>query len=78
MRSIDDNQGQTWDVAVGRESYGMQVLLFFPRGGGGIRKALMRSDTRLDAQREMDESTDAELLERLDVSTPWEETTAPR
>lgn len=74
MRTITDEQGRDWDVAVGRESYGMQVFLFIPKDGSGVRKALMTSDTRLDGERELDTLDQAALLERLGVSVPWEET----
>ncbi|RFA30052.1 hypothetical protein CAI21_07515 [Alkalilimnicola ehrlichii] len=72
MRTLIDVEGKEWDVAVGRESYGMQVLLFFPRGGGEIRKAMMGSSTRLDAQQELDSLNRQALQERLESSQPWE------
>lgn len=72
MRRIQDAQGDPWDVMLGRESYGMQVLLFVPCGGGGVRKAMLAADTRVDAQAELDALDDAGLLERLSASVPWE------
>lgn len=76
MRKVTDQQGQPWDVTVGRESYGMQVFLFMPQDGSGVRKALMNSDTWLDGERELELIEEAALLERLGVSVPWEETAA--
>lgn len=72
MRTLTDDNGITWTATVGRESYGMQVILFFPDGGGGVRKALMASDTRLEAHRELADMDEATLRERLEVSQPWE------
>lgn len=75
MRDIADNEGRRWTAAVGRESYGMQVVLFVPVGGGGagdVRKAMLASDTRLDAQREFDALADDDLIDMLARSVPWE------
>ncbi len=33
MRVYKDNDGKSWDVVVGRESWGTIVLLFVPREG---------------------------------------------
>ena len=74
MRRFTDEQGREWDATVGRESYGMQVFLFMPRDGSGVRKALMTADTWLDGERELDTMDEAALQERLGVSVPWEET----
>lgn len=75
MRAFRDQDGRRWDAVVGRESYGIQVLLFLPEGGGEIRKAAMTSITRLEAHREVDVLTDAELCERLARSQPWDSDT---
>lgn len=72
MRTLTDPQGRQWDVTLGRESYGIQVLLFFPQAGEGVRKAMLRSDTRIDAQHELTQLDEAALLERLRASVPWE------
>ena len=74
MRRFTDEQGQEWDATVGRESYGMQVFLFMPRDGSGVRKALMTSDTWLDGERELDSMDEDALRERLNVSVAWEDT----
>ncbi len=79
MRRFLDEQGEPWDVMLGRESYGMQVLLFVQAGGGEVRKAMLAADTRVDAEAELDGMDDAVLLERLSVSVPWDsETLAPK
>jgi len=72
MRTLTDSRGVTWTATVGRESYGMQVILFFPDDDSGVRKALMASDTRLDAHRELAGMDEALLRERLELSQPWE------
>ena len=74
MRRFTDEQGREWDATVGRESYGMQVFLFMPRDGSGVRKALMTSDTWLDGERELDTMDEDALRERLGVSVAWEDT----
>lgn len=60
---------------MGRESYGIQVLLFLPEGGGDIRKAVMVSTTRLEAHRELDALSDTELCEHLGRSQSWDSDT---
>ena len=60
---------------MGHESYGIQVLLFLPEGGGDVRKTVMVSGTRLEAYRELDGLSDAELCERLERSQTWESAT---
>lgn len=75
MRAFRDRNSRRWDAVVGRESYGIQVLLFLAEGSGEIRKAVMVSITRLDAHRELDALTDTELCERLDRSQPWDSDT---
>ncbi|MCC5812704.1 MAG: hypothetical protein JJU06_20275 [Ectothiorhodospiraceae bacterium] len=78
MHSITDAKGQDWDVMLGRESYGMQVLLFVASGGGEVRKAMLASDTRVDAQAELAGMDREALLERLAVSVPWGSQVMPR
>lgn len=72
MRTITDNGGTRWDVTVGRESYGIQVLLFSPQSSGGVRKAALEAGTRLAAERELAALSEPDLLDRLDRSQPWE------
>lgn len=72
MRHYEDEQGRGWTVLVGRESYGMQVLLFFPDGGGEVLKALMAADTRLGGQQELDAMDAEDLAAALGSAVPWE------
>ncbi len=71
MRLFQDGTGRTWEVTLGKESWGTLVLLFGPEDGGEVRKAILASETPLDAQREFDALTDAELAARLTESSPW-------
>lgn len=73
QRSIIDGEGREWDVTVGRESYGMQVLLFFSRNGEGTRKAMLASSTQIEALAEFDGLDDAALRARLEASVAWED-----
>ena len=75
MRAFRDQNGRRWEVVVGHESYGIQVLLFLPEGGGEVRKTVMVSGTRLEAYRELDALTEAELRERLIRSQSWDSAT---
>ncbi len=50
MRSIEDHAGVVWDVAVGKESYGAMVLLFFRRGDDEIRRISIDASSRLEAE----------------------------
>lgn len=72
MRHYVDECGRGWTVLVGRESYGMQVLLFFPDGGGEVLKALMAADTRLGGQQELDGMNDDDLAVALESAVPWD------
>ena len=77
MRNILDNDGRAWTVLVGRESYGVQVLLFAAAGGGEVRKAALLADTRIDAEAELARYSDQDLRDRLADSSPWGEDFRP-
>jgi hypothetical protein len=51
MRSILDQAGITWDVAVGKESYGNMVLLFSRRDHEEVRRVEIGAKSRLEAER---------------------------
>ena len=73
MRDFIDPDGCRWSASVGRESYGMLVVLLVPANGGGVRKAMLAAETRLEAQQELQALSECELQERLEASVPWEE-----
>jgi hypothetical protein len=64
VREITDAAGSRWDVAVGRESWGTQVLLFASRDGE-TRSLVLAADTPMAAERELDALNDDELRARL-------------
>lgn len=71
MRHFTDEQGRSWDVVVGRESWGAPVLLFTERAGDAIRQAPLAAQTMLDAGQALAELSDDELRERLAGAVDW-------
>jgi hypothetical protein len=65
VREITDALGGRWDVAVGRESWGTQVLLFASRDRPETRSVVLATETPMAAERELDALTDEELRARL-------------
>lgn len=72
MRIVEDDQGNRWDVSVGRESWGAQMLLFARRDAREFRAAGIEADARLGAEQELSALSDAELRERFAAAAPWE------
>ncbi len=72
MRTLEDAEGRTWDVMVGRGSWGSLVLLFSLRGPNENRTVDLASETVRDAERELAALSDDALRERLAESRPWE------
>ncbi len=68
MRSFTDEQGAAWDTTIGKASWGTLVLLFVPRAGGEPRSVVLADETSYDAERALDEFTDADLRSRLHQS----------
>lgn len=77
MRTIQSDDGQTWDVAVQQASYGAHYLMFAARGNEEIRQALMVAATHIDAERELAELSDDDLKARLAGLDPSEPGDAP-
>lgn len=71
MRSLLDDSGAPWEVALGKESWGTLVLLFTPAAGGEARTSILTAETMFDATAELDALDDAALRERLRDSRPW-------
>jgi hypothetical protein len=71
MRTIKDAEGRIWDIAVGKESYGVRVLIFSVRGARDIRKHAMAASSTLAAADELESLSDAELRARLGNAEPW-------
>ena len=71
MRTFTDDLGTSWDVMVGRESWGTLVLLFARRDGSDTRQHVLAAETPAAAEHEVDALTDEELRARLATATPW-------
>ncbi|HEX9626213.1 MAG TPA: hypothetical protein VGA00_04685 [Acidiferrobacterales bacterium] len=71
MRTIQDAEGRIWDIAVGKESYGVRVLIFSVRGVRDIRKHAMAAGSTLAATQELESLSDAELRVLLGRAEPW-------
>jgi hypothetical protein len=72
MRIIQDAEGRSWDVMVGRGSWGSLVLLFSLRGANENRTADLASETVRQAEQELSALTDDQVRARLADSKPWE------
>lgn len=72
MRHIHDDQGTGWRVSVGRESYGVLLLLFDRVAGDEVRKLLIEASTRAEAQSLLQDYTEADLRAMLASSHPYE------
>jgi len=77
MRTITSEDGQLWDVAVQQASYGAHYLMFAARGSEEIRQALMAASTHIDAERELSELSDEDLVKRLSELAPSRPGEAP-
>lgn len=75
MRRFRDAEGREWEATIGRESWGMLVLLFSDREGAEVRRAALASETVQDANRELDAMDEEELRRRLRDAEPWGEGT---
>jgi len=72
MREIADHSGDRWRVYIGRESYGIMTLLFDRVAGDEVRKTPIEADTRHAAMASLQALSDAELVQRLGDSRPWD------
>ncbi|MEX1183524.1 MAG: hypothetical protein WEF86_09850 [Gemmatimonadota bacterium] len=75
MQRFSDRAGVTWDVVLGRESWGGLLALFVPVGDtpAVVRQAPLVSIAYDAAMQELDDMTDAALQSLLDRSTTREE-----
>jgi hypothetical protein len=71
MRSILDQAGVTWDVAVGKESYGNMVLLFSRRDHEEVRRAEISASSRLEAERMLRAFDPDSLRSKLAAASAW-------
>jgi hypothetical protein len=70
VRDLVDEAGRRWDVLVGRESWGTQVVLFSRRDAPETRSLVLAAESAMAAERELDALTDEELRRRLAEATP--------
>lgn len=71
MRSFVDQEGRRWQAVVGKESYGMLVVLFSQDESREVLRSTLRAATRIEAESELAELTEVELRERLAAAEPW-------
>lgn len=69
MRRFVDEDGQDWEVIIGRESWGGMVALFVPRSGDVLQMALS-ADSHVEAQAMLDAATEDELRALLAQAQP--------
>jgi len=70
MRRFTDAQGRSWELWVGRESWGNQVALLVPVQGGEMRRAALSATAPDEAAREVEAMQEEELLTLLSRSVP--------
>lgn len=72
MRRHVDPHGRTWDVILGRASFGALYALFVPAAGNteSARQALLRADSQIEGEAELARLDIDELNELLERSQP--------
>ncbi|MEX2530205.1 MAG: hypothetical protein WD960_05470 [Gemmatimonadota bacterium] len=70
MRSIEGPDGTSWDVVVGRASWGVFHALFIPRRGDGARQAMLDVESAEGAARLLGELTEEALRDLLRSAEP--------
>lgn len=73
MRHFMDERGRGWQVAVASGSYGVQVLVFSPDGGGEARKAPMAEGVAIEAEKTLLALDEDALRRLLSDSVRWDE-----
>jgi hypothetical protein len=78
MRRFKDQRGTTWDVVLGRESWGASVALFVPPTSSDldVRRTALAAGTHDAAVRELEAMDDAALQALFDRSTDRQEGSA--
>jgi hypothetical protein len=71
MRVFRGPDGRTWEVVVGRESWGSLFAIFLPQGAGEEARQTLLPETPVEAaNRALLEMGDRELLDLLEGSAP--------
>ncbi len=75
MRRFEDDEGGSWEVVVGRESWGAFFAIFVPRGGSDgrrIRQAMLDAGDGTEAGRTLEEMSEDALRDLLGEAEPKE------
>lgn len=72
MRRHTDRHGRTWDVVLGRESFGALYALFVEAHGDETRQTLLRATSQAEAEAELDAMSSGDLDDLLERSEPKE------
>ena len=72
VRRYEDSRGRTWDVVIGRESFGALYALFVPSGEtrAETRQTLLMQESKADAQGAIEAMSDDEMNELFERSEP--------
>ena len=72
MRRFEDPRGRTWDVVVGRESFGALYALFVPSGEtrAETRQTLLQADSQAAAEESLTEMSGEEITKLFERSEP--------
>jgi hypothetical protein len=72
VRRFEDPRGRTWDVVVGRESFGALYALFVPAGEtrAETRQTLLQADSQAAAEESLAEMSDDEMTKLFERSEP--------
>lgn len=65
MQTVEDKNGDTWQVAVSKESYGTLFLLFCRTQDNVCRRYMVTEETLLSAEQALSNMPRAVLLEKL-------------
>lgn len=72
VRRYTDSRGRSWDVVVGRESFGALYALFVPAADtrAETRQALLEADSQMAAREALEAMPEDQLTELFERSEP--------
>ncbi len=72
MRRFTDPRGRSWDVVVGRESFGALYALFVPAADtrAETRQTLLQAESQAGARQSVEDMPEDELTELFERSEP--------
>lgn len=71
MLTMTDEQGNRWDVAVGRASFGSLAFLFSRPGSDKVFHHPVTASSRLEAERALRDMGAGDLRSLLHKASPW-------